>query len=402
MIERIKLSNYKSLVDIDVKLGDLNVLIGENGSGKSNFLSFLQMLKNGADGSLTTRINEMGGFAETIFYGASSRSSLEWELAFFDFYYNQLQKTRQTVYYSGSLVGRGQSYFQVQNEELERDPNPNHSERFKFLSYNTGRIRLLYSVSGEESRDVDVTLKEQELVLSQITDPVRYPVMGSIRAQMSDWSIFRSFGFEALANIRKAQLFSATEPLRLEPDGSNLVSILQQLANTPKYEKQYERLLQVLSVVFDDFKRLDIPVTAGGMGALYYRSKIKPFENRQIPALSMSDGQLRFLGLVILLLLPDPPPLIAIDEPEIGLHPKMMAILVELLKEASERTQVIVTTHSPELLNDLTLENIILVEKENGITTLKRPNTAHLEKWLERYSLGRLWTFGKLEASARS
>ena len=107
------------------------------------------------------------------------------------------------------------------------------------------------------------------------------------------------------------------------------MSVLQELANNAEYDATNDRLKDVMHAVFDDFKQLDTPLTAAGRGTLNYRSKY--FPNKPIPALLMSDGQLRFLGLAVLLLLPDPPPLIAIDEPEIGMHPHMLVVFAELL-----------------------------------------------------------------------
>ena len=107
---------------------------------------------------------------------------------------------------------------------------------------------------------------------------------------------------------------------------------------------------------------------------------------------------LRFLGLATLLLLPDPPPLIAIDEPEVGLHPRLLSLLAALMKQASERTQLVVATHSPQLISAESLDpdDIVLVEMEDGKTKLNRPDPEELRRWLERYTLGNLWVMGKL------
>jgi predicted ATPase len=182
--------------------------------------------------------------------------------------------------------------------------------------------------------------------------------------------------------------------LRLDPSGNNLVSVLHQLANEPRYDAINERLINVFQIVFPDFLKFDIPISAGGTGSLSYRSR---YLNKSVPALSMSDGQLRFLGLVTLLLLPNPPSLIAIDEPEIGLHPQMLDILVELLCEASERTQLIISTHSTRLLDFAQPEEVIVVDQNEGETTFERVDIEKLQVWLDRYKLGTLWTMGKLD-----
>ena len=117
------------------------------------------------------------------------------------------------------------------------------------------------------------------------------------------------------------------------------------------------------------------------------------------PARATSDGMLRFLALATLLLLPEPPSLIAIDEPEIGLHPRLIPRLAELLKDASQRTQIVVATHSPLLLNAEAIqpEDVVVVDLENGETQFKRLDSGDLKMWLERFTLGNLWTMGRLE-----
>jgi predicted ATPase len=176
--------------------------------------------------------------------------------------------------------------------------------------------------------------------------------------------------------------------------GGNLVSILQKLANESEYSSVNDHLNEAMQTVFPDFVKLDISIRASGMGALGYRSRDL---RRTVSTVSMSDGQLRFLGLTLLLLLPNPPPLIAIDEPEVGMHPEMLEVFADLLKQASARTQLIISTHSSRLLDFIAPENIITVERKQGETTLERLDYERLQGWLDRYTLGKLWTMGKLE-----
>lgn len=106
----------------------------------------------------------------------------------------------------------------------------------------------------------------------------------------------------------------------------------------------------------------------------------------------MSDGQLRFLGLLILLMLPDPPLLIAIDEPEIGMHPRMIDVFSEVVIEASKRTQVILATHSPQLLDHLPAESLLVVEHNDGVSAIKPLDHEAVSLWLDDYAPGYLWT----------
>jgi predicted ATPase len=384
MIERLTVKNFKSLVDVDLELRPLNILVGRNGSGKSNFLSFFHLLREGAAGNLNNTINAMGGFSQVIHYGA--QDTLEWELTF------QKVPNVDTVYYKGQLGRRGTSGYSIRLEELERPPYPTHTNRYKYLSVADGHVRILKSSGDEEEPAYDES--DQEFVIAQVRNRVRYPVLAEIRALIADWQISRGFGSDALHNVRTPQVFNVVDPLRLDPSGMNLVSVLQQLANQPQFSGISERLLQILQGGFPDLVKLDIPISAGGMGSLNYRSRDLSLP---IPAISMSDGQLRFLALAVSLLLPDPPSLIAIDEPEVGLHPEMLEVLMELLQQASQRTQIIIATHSPRLIDLTNPDDVIVVDREHGQTSLKRLPSDQLHRWLERYSLGKLWTMGKLE-----
>ena len=117
-----------------------------------------------------------------------------------------------------------------------------------------------------------------------------------------------------------------------------------------------------------------------------------------MPATRLSDGTLRYLGLLAILCHPKPPPLVCIEEPELGLHPDILPGLADLLLEASERCQLIVTTHSDTLVAALTYtpESVVVCEKEKGQTRMKRLDKVELSRWLEKYRLGELWSSGEL------
>lgn len=398
MIRRLKLRNFKSILDADLELRSLNILIGPNGSGKSNLLNFFHLLREAADQRLNARINAMGGFSQMIFYDAYNVDTVNWEL--------ELDGQESPHYYTGSLRARGAGGYSVQREEIARDPYPNHDNRYKFLSVENGHVRILKSLpvgvsgnghNGAEYEDEGAydEASDQELAIAQIRNRSRYPILSTLRSELADWQIISGFGNDALKNMRGPQLFNVVEPMRLEPLAGNLISILHALANQSRYRAINDRLYEVLRAVFPDFEKLDLPVTAGGTGSLGYRSRTL---DETVPALSMSDGQLRFLGLVVLLLLPDPPPLIAIDEPELGLHPDMMAILVELFREvtAQGKTQLLVATHAPGIVDAVAPADVIVVENTDGRSRFQRLDPSRLEQWLDRYTLGKLWTMGRL------
>ncbi len=158
-------------------------------------------------------------------------------------------------------------------------------------------------------------------------------------------------------------------------------------------ERNGRSFLTALGKLFDGIVDLQCPVT-GGTVSLF----LEETGNRSIPASRLSDGTLRYLCLLAVLLHPEPPPLICIEEPELGLHPDLLPTLADLLVEASERSQLIVTTHSDVLVDALTdrPESVVVCEKHDGRTEMKRLDKADLAKWLEDYRLGDLWTSGEL------
>lgn len=397
IIVQVQLNNYKSFRNLDFRLRSLNILIGRNGAGKSNFISFFRMLRDASEGHLADNIRLAGGLNELRWRGSRPSDYVDWEITFQDLEH----VTNRLIYYSGSLAAKGNS-FSIRQEEIARDPYPGYEDRYKYLGAYDGYPRILSAKPDAEENEIeDVKVSngnrsgytDQELIIAQLRDPLRYPLLDEIRRLMTDWSIFRGLGENALDNLYKAQPLDVTEPLRLDPQGRNLVSILHALDNDTRYADADENLKEILSAAFEDFSKLDIRTLALGMVGLYWRTK----KNWAFPAAQMSDGVLRFLGLATLLLLPDPPSLIAIDEPEIGLHPQMIPLLGGLLKRAAARTQIIVSTHSPLLLNEVEAEDVVTVEVENGITSLTRQDSDRLQIWLDRYTLGNLWTMGKLE-----
>lgn len=396
-ISEITLLNYKSFRSLEnFQLKPLNILIGRNGAGKSNFINFFKLLSAAADERLANSVRVEGGLNEIRWRGSKQDDVLEWKLTI-----KGLDVSSPLIFYTVNLVPRG-NHFNVRLEEVSGEPKPGYRDGYKFLGAYNGRIRFLSAKPGtddanhiesnQSSEEVNYGYNDQELAIAQIRDPIRYPLLGEIRHIFTDWAVFRGFGENALKNIYDSQSLDVVSPLRLDAEGRNLVSVLHTLHNDGRYINAQAELEEILERAFPDFRKLAFPTIASGKAELQWRNAFSQF-----PASQVSDGMLRFLGLATLLLLPDPPSLIAIDEPEIGLHPELIPLLGDLLKSASQRTQIIVATHSPQLLNAVVPEDVVIVESDNGETKLERPDTDGLRLWLERYTLGSLWTMGKLE-----
>jgi len=176
----------------------------------------------------------------------------------------------------------------------------------------------------------------------------------------------------------------------LEEDASNLGLILNRLKGEPNVKKQ---LLEYLKLFYAEAEDIHVQIREG-----LVELRIEERLGFTTPATRLSDGTLRWLSLLAVLLNPAPPPLICIEEPELGLHPDIIPTLGKLLLEASERTQLIVTTHSDALIEQFTEkpECIVVCEKNDGATSMKRLDAMELATWLERYSLGELWRKGEI------
>jgi predicted ATPase len=174
----------------------------------------------------------------------------------------------------------------------------------------------------------------------------------------------------------------------LSDGGENLPLVLSKIRSRTKRE-----LVESLRQLFEGIH--DIHLTVDGGNVLLFLEEVG---GREIPATRLSDGTLRFLSLLAILLHPDPPPLVAIDEPELGLHPDIIPHIAELLVKASERTQLVVTTHSRMLVDALSdrPSSVVVCEREDGESRFERLDAEALKTWLDQYSLGTLWSMGEL------
>lgn len=406
-ITEIHIQNFKSLRDVQLNMRPLNILIGENNSGKSNFLSFFEMMRYAADENLNDYINTLGGFSEVVWRGERRvplDSNLSWKLDIENLLSEVIHGDDTRLSWEVTLSGQGKNAFRVTKEKILSQTAYSGRNYEQILWAGDGTIFSLKNELGEVIEEYDPhgvssasIYQERELILAQRRDP-KLRKLDTLRKYFADWVIYHGFGTDVLQEIRQTQKLNVVHPFRVHPAGRDLVSILHVLHNEARYERNYQNLVDAIQMAFPDFKRFEFRLTGSGSVALYVGSQ--DFQGESFAASELSDGILRFLMLATLLLLPEPPALIAIDEPEIGLHPKLLPYLGGLLKQASAHTQIIVSTHSPQLLSAeaIELQDIVLVERRDGATVMQRADSQHgLERWLDRYTLGQLWTMGRLE-----
>lgn len=184
---------------------------------------------------------------------------------------------------------------------------------------------------------------------------------------------------------------SLTPTVRPGPNGESLYSALYNLRAS--HSDVYERIDALLQQAFPGFKKLEFPVVGSGQVTMawYDRSGNMPYYPNQL-----SEGTLRFLWLITILLSPQTPPIILLDEPEVSLHPELLKLMAALLQDSSANTQIIVATHSPDLIRWLEPSEVLITEKEDGQTSFTYADELNLDEWLSEYTLNELWAMGNL------
>ena len=383
MLKHIEIKGYRSLKDVSLDMEPLTVLIGPNGGGKSNFMDLFKLLKMGAAGCLSGAIGNRGGL-NGILFGSGRLDCRSLSVCF------DLQMPE----------GRSREY-QSLNYELELTPLHTEYQVWREVIQEVGAAgkTIVLRENGDWgptfSRGADAERAFQgqtnELSLSQLKDPISYPSLHDL-TEMLMWVIYPPVDVGPKAAMRRPQ--TARSGLRVFRWCDNTAAVLHAVSQTNK--TVWADMLDVLRVAYPELDDIRFP-PEGGDGKVNLRWFEKPFENEAgFSAEYLSDGIMRMLALVAILMTPDPPPLICIDEPEIGLHPDWIKIVAELLQSAATRTQLIVATHSPELVSKLKPNEVVVVEKEEGATVMERLSEEELAVWLDKFRLGDLWKSGHI------
>ena len=392
-ILRIDIEGYRSIWRVSWIPGPLSVLIGVNGSGKSNLLRALALLSDAARGKLSSNIREAGGIAPLLWDGQSP--GLTW--------YLRVEQARdrpdhapEQMEYSLKLerLGMGGAYLVCEESLLQsaRIVDGQRQPSFYWLNRLPERATLR-TPDGSAVSYPAAALEETEALLSLISDPVQFAPQFALRQYLAAWRIYHDVDVGFGAELRRATVTRLER--QVDSDGQNLIAVLHTLYSGVKVFR--DDLNAAMRAAFGpDFEELTFPPAADGRIQLRVRWHSL---RRAQSAADLSDGILRFLFLITVLANPDPPPLIAIDEPETGLHPSVLPIVAEFAADAASRTQVILTTHSPQFLSAFSdsPDSTVVVEWCDGKTELRPLSGERLERWLEHYSLGDLWLSGELE-----
>jgi len=382
LIRTIQLNNFLSFgaTSPAIPLGPLNVIIGPNGSGKSNLLESIELLRSAPE-QLLKPIREGGGVRDWLWKGAPGTPTASLDIVISN------PKGPQNLRYHLAFTEVGQR-FEIVDERIENEEpvTPQHPQPYFYYHFNKGRPALNVGGKSRSLQQEDVDLEKS--ILSQRRDPDQYPEITYLGQVLGKIRLYREWSFGRYTISRLPQKADLPNDM-LEPDASNLGLVLNRLRRDPAVK---QRLLSALQALYEGIDDYDVQIEGGTVQVFFHEGRFT------VPATRLSDGTLRYLCLLAVLCHPNPPPLICIEEPELGLHPDVLPTLAELLKEAATRTQIIVTTHSDVLVDAMSdqPEAVLVAEKTEAGTTLTRLDADRLKPWLEKYRLGQLWTRGEI------
>ena len=392
-IRKVKIEGFRSLRDVTWEPGKLNVVIGPNGSGKSNLLRALALLQKSATGNLSEEVLRLGGIAALLWDGQANE--IAWTVAT-DPSDAANEPIRSPLTYELRIrqLGTSSSY-RVEREQL-RDicvqGGPGALPPQSYIDRRSGEAPK-FDAGGQILELPPGNVTDEQTMLSMVVVP-SYPVWFSFKNMLAGWSIYHDIHVDQQAALRQAAV--ARMERRVAADGQNLIPVLHTLYTG---SRDFKKLVDdAMRVAFNnDYEELVFPPAADQRVQLRVRWRSLKTEQS---AADLSDGTLRFLLLLAILGNPSPGALISIDEPEIGLHPGMLPIVAELAVEASERTQVILTTHSPQLLDAFTATppTTTVAQCIKGETRLDVIDGEELKRWLGEYTLGALFRSGELES----
>jgi predicted ATPase len=383
-----------------IELRPLNVLIGPNGSGKSNFIEVVRLLHFLPDKEPWSAILATGGASEWIWKGTKSKNpqcSLTASVALAAM--PREAGPRFRCFDFSVYLERYESSFRVGRESIEAvEEGGGLNPVFSWFerSGSQGTIHPRLALAKQDLISFNVNLDRS--ILSQLASrSVQESGIGQMLPELFEIvEFFESFDFHqdwdfgAECPPRDPQLVGQSVA-RLEEDGSNLAQMLAYYRD--EHKAVFEQLTHLTKRFYEPVKNVDVKLIS-----THLQIAVEESGGFTIPAYRLSDGLLRWLAILAILLNPAPPPVTCIDEPELGLHPDIIPTLADLLREAATRTQLIITTHSSALVDAFSEdpESVCVSEKVAGSTVIRRLSRQELAVWLKDYSLGNLWTSGQI------
>jgi len=358
MLERIVLQGYKSIREADITLRPINVLIGANGSGKSNFISLFQFMNRVVNRGMQKYVAQAGGADQILHYGRKATERLHIELWF--------RKGEDLVNgYACSLIPTADDLLVFEEEVLYFHDRNRYSQPYELGKYSVHRETVLPE-------------------LEQSGQGLACYVLNALRS----WQLYHFHDTSESAKVK--QTGDINDNLFLRPDASNLAAYLYMLRETqPEYYRNIVETIRMAAPFFGDFVLRPSPFNPDKIRLEWQEQG----SDMLFGPHALSDGTLRFICLATLFLQPPDhlPATIVLDEPELGLHPYAITLLANMIRSVSQHTQVILATQSVTLVNQFALEDILVVDRIEGKSVFRHLSEEEMASWLDDYGLGDLW-----------
>ncbi len=401
MISKITLENFFSfrhptLIELNP---DINILVGINGSGKSNFLKAIHLLHESivGNGLESVFLKEWSGFNSVSNFNQPEKDAIKLS---FEFDKNVIKNVMQkggypfpsNPIYEISIFPAGTTSYYLKEKLYSKRIKP---DDFDFIYMEMDNVQGIISTreGGKvgfqkyPQENSPINFKSTEPVLRQISDPDRFYPLFTLKRALEALSIYYYFDTSVNSSIRQPAGYGTEK--KLLSDGQNLMTILNNTKNN--HPLHYDKIEEAIRKINPHFKDINFAF----LGSKLYLVLREKFLSRSVSIEHISDGTLRYLLLLSVLFNPEQGCLVCIDEPETSLHPDMINTIGEAMKQASNSTQLIIATHSPLLLNSFDIDDILIFEKNHDNETkvvVKSPD--EFDEWSEDYLAGQAWLQG--------
>jgi len=343
-LSKIKIKGFKSIEECELEIMPLNVFIGCNGAGKSNFINFFQMVRQMLAENLQSYVSKQGGPDALLYFGRKKTRQLQAEISFNNYGYR----------------------FALE---------PTLDNRMMFTNESFSNASGSHCIA-------------KGYFESQAYKEAKTPIEPLILSEIKKWRAYHFHDTSDTSLIK--QLHGINDNMYLRADASNLAAFLYLLKS--RYEMYYQRIVKTVRLVAPFFKDFHLRPSTHNENFI----ELEWIENEEdIPykAHRLSDGTLRFICLATIFLQPEEmqPETIFVDEPELGLHPFAMVLLASLINSVSKSKQVIVSTQSVVFLNEFDIKDVIVIDRKKHQSTFNRLDEEELSSWIEDYNLGELW-----------
>ncbi len=361
-LDYITIKGFKSISSIErLPLKPINIVIGANGSGKSNFIGAFSFLHEIREGRLNEYVRTAGGADQLLHFGSKTSKAISLKISF----------QKEVNQYSLLLIP-------TQDDSLV--PGSESAFFWDKVSYPKGPYETSLP-SQDNGREAG------------ISNPKHTRTANWVRLRLGRWRLYHVHDTSSTSPLRKTAKVHDNNFLRA--DGSNLPAFLYLLQEKhPEAYSLIRRTVQMVAPFFDDFVLRPDPLNEESIRLAWKHKN----SDQYFGASALSDGTLRFISLATLFLQPKSlrPSVVLVDEPELGLHPYALAMLASLVKQVSAETQVILSTQSPLLLDHFEPDDVLVAERIEGSTNIRRLENEALSEWLKEYSLGQLWEKNEL------